>query len=119
MYPDIVFSFFTEIKLFLYYREAAHRAFKSILHPVCAKPVTLQIYLVYKIGLIKYLKSFNATLFLSHRFFNDFLNDNGKTEGWQLMRTRFARKTDLTKFFVNEFYALGNIYQKFLKVSLC
>lgn len=66
----------------------------------------MEEYISYIIGLVKYLKAFGFTFFLSEIFFQNLLQD----------KTTRISNGDLSKFFRGEFFPLNSFYLEFLKV---
>ncbi len=111
LYSNVLFNFFTQTKLFLYYPLAAQKAFKNFLHPLCLKQMTTENFYVYKVGFVKYLKAFNFSFLTCDTYFNYVLADLGPNKN--------KKNGNLNKFFHDEFFALYNIYTKFLKICSC
>lgn len=106
LYSDLVFLFLDETKLFLYNPFAAQICFQNLLQSLCIGTFSVEDYISYKIGLVKYLKAFGFTFFESEIFFQNLLED--KTTG--------ISNGDLSKFFRDEFFPLNSFYLEFLKV---
>lgn len=106
LYSNTLFLFLDNTKLFLYLPITADSSFPRILNIISRQVFTSETFLIYKIGLVRYLKALNLTVFNSEMFFKEVLNDPGQVNV----------KGHLNKFFMNEFANFHNFYLKFLKV---